>query len=1057
MISRYLQQLEFKEKSFGRFLREYVSSPVLAGLILLLIVFVGSLSFYFLPRTVNPSVNLTIVTVETFLPGASVAETEELLAVPLEEEIKSVAGIDKLQNDSFAGRNLITVEFVKGVDGNRALSDVRNAVRRVRDLPEYATEPLVELKDFDNEPIVRLSLFPQNPETDRVSLERFARRVIEVLEESPLIDEVVKSGLSDEEVQIIADPNKLASFGLSAASLADWLKSVTTSFPGGAVVTAESRFNVSVEKKVSTLEQLRALSLPTAKGFVRLDSLGPVLYRNKPDKPLNSIVPAGDREVRPAVVLTVFRVAGTEVSTAVAEVHRLVKEEIARQNDRFAAAVLSDVSADMRKQFGDLRRNLIITVFLVLIALSLFIGFRQALIASLSIPAVYLAAFGVMALFDLSINFISLFSLLLALGIIVDVAIVVVSAMTVYYRTGKFTPVQTGLLVWRDFFVTLSVTTLTTIWAFVPLFLSTGIIGEFIKPIPIVVSGMLVASVLIGFVVAIPLLVYLLRREEKRLEAKKEKISRRQKFFRHGLIKLERAEELYRRFLRKTLASRRRQKAALTIVIAAAVFSFALLPLGAVKREFFPKENMDRLYVTVKYPAGEKLSVVSSRSEELSRLLSQVSGVEFVNMQIGLKLDERAKPLPAGENRVLFTLLLTPEKERANSRLIAEQLRRKFGKYAAGELMVAEPTNGPPTGADITLKFKGDDFVVLDRLASEAVEFLENIEGVINIRVSGEAMPPKLVFVPELEKISSFGLNVPLLAEQLRLYLSGDTLVENVFFADLGKRTNVVLRYTPEEPSADVLSAAQILSPDGRQIPLASLGKWEMKSQMSEIRRQDGKRTKTVLADVKPGVSAVSVNRKLLKHVEEEMNLPSGYEYLSGGSNEENIESVKSILKAMVLASVLIFATLVFQLRSYRQALIVLSAVPLAVAGVFLLFALSGTTLSFPALIGILALFGIVVNNSIIIVTQINANLRAGLPFLDSIVDGAAGRLEPIFLSSLTTIVGLLPITLSDPIWRGLGSAIIAGMIFSGTVMLIFIPVMFAVAMKPSKKFTENG
>jgi multidrug efflux pump subunit AcrB len=223
---------------------------------------------------------------------------------------------------------------------------------------------------------------------------------------------------------------------------------------------------------------------------------------------------------------------------------------------------------------------------------------------------------------------------------------------------------------------------------------------------------------------------------------------------------------------------------------------------------------------------------------------------------------------------------------------------------------------------------------------------------------------------------------------------------------------------------------------------LSSLGSFELTTNPTEISREDGKQTLSVSAGVSSEFS-VSQKSKDLEKFAGTLDLPAGYSWKIGGVNEENDKSVQSILKAMLLSAVLIFATMTIQFRSFRKSIIVLMVIPLAVSGVFIVFALTGTPLSFPALIGILALFGIVVNNSIIMVDKINRNMDQGLPLIDAIAEGASSRMEPILLTALTTIVGLIPITLSDPIWQGLGGAIIAGLLFSGLAKLFMIPVLY--------------
>ena len=229
----------------------------------------------------------------------------------------------------------------------------------------------------------------------------------------------------------------------------------------------------------------------------------------------------------------------------------------------------------------------------------------------------------------------------------------------------------------------------------------------------------------------------------------------------------------------------------------------------------------------------------------------------------------------------------------------------------------------------------------------------------------------------------------------------------------------------------------------GKDLPLSGLGTLNLQANPSRIDHLDGTRSLTVRAAVLPGFNRVKLGSLVQTYVTQNLNLPDGYSWVTGGANEENTKSVQSILQAMIIAAVLIMGTMVVELHSFKKALIVMMAIPLAISGVFILFALTGTPLSFPALIGVLALFGIVVKNSIMIVDKINRNLSVGIPFSEAVSDGAASRLEPIAFSSITSIIGLVPITISDPLWRGLGGAIIAGLTMSGLIMLLFIPVIY--------------
>jgi multidrug efflux pump subunit AcrB len=256
----------------------------------------------------------------------------------------------------------------------------------------------------------------------------------------------------------------------------------------------------------------------------------------------------------------------------------------------------------------------------------------------------------------------------------------------------------------------------------------------------------------------------------------------------------------------------------------------------------------------------------------------------------------------------------------------------------------------------------------------------------------------------------------------------------------------------------DVQSLTNISLPSAKGLPtpLTSLGNLVLQSNPTLITREGGKRTISVTAGVKSGYTIPEVNAKLESFAKGPLNLPSGYTWSTGGVNQTNQESVSSIYEAMLISILLIIVTMVLQFSSFRRAFIVILVIPLSISGVFIIFSLTQTALTFPALVGVLALFGIVVKNSILVMDKIQANIKSGMEFTESIADAAASRLEPIALTSITAIVGLIPITLSDPLWRGLGGAIIAGLTFSGTIMLFFIPVVYYYIYNPYKDSKIN-
>jgi multidrug efflux pump subunit AcrB len=371
---------------------------------------------------------------------------------------------------------------------------------------------------------------------------------------------------------------------------------------------------------------------------------------------------------------------------------------------------------------------------------------------------------------------------------------------------------------------------------------------------------------------------------------------------------------------------------------------------------------------------------------------------------------------------------------------VAQSLRDRYKGYTKGKFLVVELSGGPPAGADVQINLLGDDLRILDSYANQIVAFLSKQKGITNIDKSIKPGTSKIVFVPDKVNMAEVGVTPDTVGLWLRTYATGFTL-ESV---RLGKNEDDIVLRTNEydEEKVQELSLVQIPTATGGSVPLLSLGKFRLETNPTVITRQNEKRTISVAATVTKGYTIPEKNAELLDYVKR-INFQEGYSYETGGVNEENQKSVNSILQAMVLAFMLILITMVIEFGSFRQAFIAITIIPISIAGVFYIFALTRTPLSFAALIGVLALFGIVVTHAIVVIEKINDNRAHGLPLKDAITDAAANRLEPVLLTSLATIAGLLPITIADPFWRGLGGAIIAVLIFSGALKLFFVPVLY--------------
>lgn len=1099
----YLSHIKFDKRLENSLQAKYLRNPRLLILVLLAIIFLGSLSYMSLPRRLNPEIKIPLVIVSTVYPGASPSDVETLVTDPLEDAVNGVKGIKTFTSSSRDSVSIIQIEFNSGTDPDKATSDVKAVIDSV-DLPDDANDPTAMKIDFEQFPVWSFSI--TSKDNDSASLLTFSNELKKSLEEISFVDNVQVSGLEQEEIQILLKPEAITTYGFNPQSLLGSLANASKAFPAGVVRTDSSSFTLSIKPSVENIDDIRNTKIRAGEEIVNLSDIATVVRKSKPSQ-AQSFVASEKEAPRQSVTFSIYKNETANINKTVEEADKITNELLESYKGQFNIFTTSNVSEDIDHQFNELLRDFGLTVVLVFIALLIFLGIRQAVVASISIPLTFLISFIIMNVFGIALSFISFFSLLLALGLLVDDTIVVISAMTAYHRSGKFSPYETGLLVWRDFIVAIFTTTLTTVWAFVPLLLSSGIIGEFIKPIPIVMSATLLASFFVAMFITLPVITILLKptiparvkylmtiiivlvilgalllitgknfliipiififsiilfliyklRNIISLNTKSKigNFSNKYKnYLDNGILSFEPISIRYQLFIKKLLSSNKSIKLTIFFVSIFFIFSFLLVPLGFVKNEFFPRTEGERLNVSVELPSGTNIQTSKAEALTILNRLQRTEGIETISLDLGQTIGEFGSAGGAESNNFLYTLVLDEERKQSSFE-IAESIRGSFNDYTKGKFTVSEESGGPPAGSDIQIKLLGPDLNVLDNYADNIIGYLEKQNGAENVNKSIKPGTSRVTFVPDQAKISDSGMSSDQIGLAFRTFASGFE-ISSLKLEEGEDSLDVTLRYSDETQFMESIDSLSVTMLDGSVVPLSSFGRLELESSPSLITREDSKRTVSVTASVSKSYSISDLNKNLEQYAES-INLPAGYSWKTGGVNEENQESINSILMAMILSFLLILVTMVLQFSSFRKAIIVLLVIPLSISGVFIIFALSNTPLSFPALIGVLALFGIVVKNSILIVDKIQANEKTKMEFKEAIAEGASSRLEAIALTSFTAILGLIPITLSDPLWRGLGGAIIAGLTFSGTIMLLFIPVVYYLTFNPSRKLKKSS
>ncbi len=1107
----YLDRLQFNPKLRETWLNFFVTNFRVVILLIVIVTSAGIYAFSTLPRESNPEVKIPIAVVSTVLPGASPSDVEELVTKKMEIGLASLKGIKKLSSTSANSVSAITVEF----DAKEKLDD---AIRRVRDkvasvkteLTKDAKEPVVSEISLDDQPILQLSL---TGPYDGFTLRKYAEQLKDEMEKNTGVREVQISGGDEKEYQVAYDPQKLVFYGVSADQANQAIAATNIAIPAGNFESTKYIYAVRSDSRVFTAAEIAEVPVShTDTGSVVLLRDVASVTEHAIKKTDYSRLSIKGQKPQSSVTLYVVKRTGSSVIDTVAAVKTAVDEKL----KTFPAGLRYDITQDTAKfimrDFDQLSHDFLLTLLLVFGILFLVVGLKEAFVAGLAIPLVFFVTFTMLKFLGISLNFLSLFSLILSLGLLVDDAIVVVSATKQYLRTGKFTPEEAVLLVLNDFKVVLTTTTLTTVWAFLPLLFSTGIIGQYIKSIPVTVSITLISSLLIALMINHPLAAVLERirltkrtfyffeflvliiaavaistggvwgysiagilavvfffmlrfygrggrekliantelssREWKDEELIKKKLREQGSHkdvtlsskLMHGIFHMDRLLPIYDKYLHKVFATKKRRL--VTLAVTAIIFfaSVALPVTGIVKTEFFPPSDEDYVYVDIRAPVGVKLDETNKVAEKIEERLVKYPQIANFSTEIG-RPSIIAQGTRAAENTASVSIVLKDKKERKIKAYdFADLLRKDLSDIRGGVISVASLSGGPPSGSAFEAQIKGDDLVKLEAIARSFQTKLATIPGVINIDISLKQSAPEYTFELDPVKLEQNSLNAAYVGSTLRMAISG-TEVSSVY--QNNKSVKIIARFSQEQiPTLESLQNLQILNLRKQPVFLRDIADIKLKPSVDAISRVDQKRTVILSAGVNATTNSNLVVTQFQKSIED-YKFPSGYSVSYGGEDQQNQESVVSIIRAMFIAILLIVATLIIQFNSFRQAFVVLATIPLALVGVFFGMALLQVPLSFPGLIGILALFGIVVKNAIILVDKINLNIKSGIPFEEAIFDAGKSRLEAIFITSICTIFGILPITLSNETWTSLGSAVIFGLTLSSFLTLFIVPTLY--------------
>lgn len=1116
----YLQKLKFRPRLRKTWLNFFVSNFRVVILLMILIIGWGVYSFFTLARESMPEVKIPIAAVITTYPGVAPSDIEELVTKKIETGLAGIQGVDKITSYSSNSVSTIIIQFNADENIEDSIRKLRDQVNSLKtDLPADTNEPIVKEISLDDTPILTMALAGPY---DGFTLKKYADKIKDELEKISGVREVNIAGGNEFEFEVAYDPQKLTLYNITAARANQIIAATNLAVPAGSFAGKEFTYPVRGDARFFDIDKLKNVPIfhNNDGAIVYLKDIA-AISEKAIERTVYSRFSVNGAKPEEAVTINIVKKTGGNIIETIDQAKEILAEAKQDFPENLNYEIIMDAGERINKDFNQLTHDFILTIILVFGILLLIVGLKEAFVAGIAVPLVFFVAFGVMKALDISLNFLSIFSLILSLGLLVDDAIVVVSATKMYLRTGKFTPEEAVLLVLNDFKVVLTTTTLTTVWAFLPLIFATGIIGSFIKSIPITVSVTLISSLLIALMINHPLAAVLERirltkkvfyffillalsfsywmislnsitgyifaglalivilvmvkwhmlngkkvladnaelmarewDDDDLIKEKLRKLGSDEKEdwitrFIHGIIKFDKALPIYEKYLRLIIEKRRNMIKTVVIISAIFIGSATLLVFGAIKTELFPNADGKVIYMSARASTGLNLDETNIIAAKIEEKLLAYPEIENFSTVVGSGGSNSVLSIgsKSSSNLASITINLTDEKKRnIKSYELAENIRQDMEAIKEATINVEAEKMGPPSGSAFDAQISGDDLQVLDRVANDLKPLLSSILGVVDADISLKDSPAEYTFTLDPARMELYNLNAAYIGSSLRLAISG---VEVTTVIKDGKEIKVIARFDKSKLSnLEAVQNLQILNTVNQPVFIKDVAKIELKPSVDTITRVDQKRTVSLTASTNGQVTSNSVLTEFQKKLKAGYNMPNGYDITYGGETEQYTESVYSIIQAMALAGLLIISTLVIQFNSFKRAMIVLVTIPLALIGVFVGLAATGIDLSFPGLIGVLALFGIVVKNAIILIDKINLNLKSGIPFTEAIVDAGKSRLEAIFITSICTIFGMIPITLSNEMWRGLGSAVIFGLILSSFLTLFIVPILFVLLIK---------
>ncbi|MGB9812921.1 MAG: efflux RND transporter permease subunit [Thermovenabulum sp.] len=1015
-----------------------IKRPVTTLMVVLIVLILGFVSLSKMQVDLLPDIQLPTAVIVTTYPGASSEEIETMITKPIEKEIAGVENIKSISSSSEANVSMITVSFNWGTDLDTAVTDIREKVDMVKKrLPDDADEPLVFKFDPSMMPVL---IYGMTGDRDPLLMKQIAEDMIEKrLERVAGVASVQVTGGVERQIRVLLSPQKMNGYGISIGQVVQALAANNLNLPGGTVDYGSRELIVRTTGEFENVDEIKNLPVANRQGaIVRLSDIANVKDATEDVKTHSRI----NKYEGLRILIQKSSDANTvAVANGVKKELETIKKELPKGIELYQ---ILDQSDFINRSINRVKSNALAGAILAVVVLYLFLhNFRSTVVIAISIPISIIATFVVMYFSGITLNLISLGGLALGIGMLVDSSIVVLENIY-HHRELGLNGMEAASVGASEVTLAIVASTLTTVAVFLPIVFVKGLAGVVFKEMSLTITFSLMSSL----IVAITIVPLLSSRLVKVTPAEEKKEGFLARIF-DGMDRFYNSvDEKYGKLLAWALGHR---KIVILAIVVLLVISIMAVPL--VGTEFFPETDEGRISISVEYPLGTKVEKTDELVKSIENIVASIPEVQMYSSQVGT--DTKRSFLGAGGSGEIASMdvRLVPVSERKRStKDVVEEIRQKIGEVPGAKIEINSASMISTMGSamagsskPVQIAIKGDDFATLESLAEKIKAIVKKVPGTRDVETSIDEGRPEVRIKVDKDRASYYGLDASQVAQTVRIAING---VEATKYRVAGTEVEVNVQLNElSRKTLEDLEGMTLMSPSGVNVPLRNIAKFTITEGPNVINRVDQERVVYVTADIY-GRSLGEVTNDI-KSAVSSINLPEGYSISFEGQNKEMMESFADLFQALLLAVFLVYAVMAAQFESLLHPFTIMFAIPFCITGVVFGLLLSRRAFSVPAFIGVIMLAGIAVNNAIVLVDYINQLRAKGKTVKEAIVEAGPRRLRPIMMTTLTTVLGLLPLALGigegSEIQAPLAVTVLGGLTVSTLLTLVVVPVLYSI------------